>query len=128
MCEFLTMALTGLTLFFVSGEGSTTYRSDPVDWNVTSEADIHKRTLDIKCMGQGSFNIKWYSSQMLSQWVDMLNTKCVTETGYVFPTICGGSGLGDSHGGADGSCIFSGSNGSTFRLCDLVRAGGRADN
>lgn len=99
-----------------------------MDLNVSSEADINQLIQAINCSGQGSFNVKWYSSLILSQKVDISNTKNVTVTGYGLATVRGGLGMGESYGGANSSSIFYVTNGSTLRLSHMVLAGRQAQN
>lgn len=134
MFDLLAMVLAALTIWFVSAAESVPCLSEHVGLNVTSEADIHELTQVFNCTGQGSFDVKLYSSVSLDQRIDIPIMTNVTITGYGFPTISGGLGVGtrdgssvfDRENGTTG--LFSVSNGSTLRLNHLVLAGGEADN
>ena len=129
----LALSLAGLTSFLASGAESAPCPSGTIGLNVTSEADIHKLTQVFNCTGQGSFNVKWYSSVTLAQRIDISSMKNVTITGSGFPTIRGGLGTDENDRGEGvdpdkGTAIFSVSNGSTLRLSHLVLTGGQAEN
>lgn len=135
MFDLLVMMLAGLTVFFASGAESAPCPSGTVGVNVTSEADIHRLTHVLNCTGQGSFDVRWYSSLTLAHRIEVSDAKNVTIRGSASPTIRGGiidAGKGDGGTVIDRenatTGIFSVSDGSTLRLSHLVLAGGREKN
>ena len=121
----LAVLASGLTTCFMSGAESAPCHPFTVDLNVTFTADIQKLSEELDCVGEGIFNVTWYSSLTIDDVIEVSDAKHVTVTGDALgddnaagPTIDGGRTTG----------IFSVSDRSTLRLNNMVLQAGNAQN
>lgn len=126
------MMMVGLITCYLSGAELIPCPWTTVTVNVTTAADIRNLSDVLSCIGEGDFNITWYSSLNIAEPVVVSNEKNVTVTGVFFPRIRGG--LVENNGdravveAGNGNGLFSVSNRSTLRLNNLVLAGGNAEH
>ncbi|MEP4804532.1 MAG: hypothetical protein ABJZ69_08980 [Hyphomicrobiales bacterium] len=114
-----------MTIAGKSGAQSTECPAGIVAVNITSTADVHHLTDALACVGEGFFNITWYSSLTIYEMIEVSDEKEVTVTGVGVRSFRGADVVIDA---GSGTGIFSVSGGSTLHLHNVVLKGGNTEN